>query len=348
LPLLLRQTWKSPRTMSNATAPVTNVVPIVHGPMLIGTVFNVLLYGVSLVQTLFYISHYKRDKWFMKTLVLVIFIADTMNSVFDVEYIYDSLVIHYNDPAAIATANWVFATDPAMGSLIATMVQCFFAWRVKVLTGNYIITVLLVIGAIISGLGGVATSIAIGIVPNWLQFQKFEAPVIVWLVTSAVVDTTITFMLTMHLRKHRTGFQQTDDVLDRIVRLTVQTGLITSIWAIVDLIVFLTIPTGIHLIFNFPLSKLYSNSLLSSLNARQNWNFDGSTPGETSHISAPKKVIGTQSTQVHTGKQMFRFAPQVQPEVYVDVESHEMSDHQVIKMPSIGDSSDYDQKAVHV
>ena len=63
-----------------------------------------------------------------------------------------------------------------------------------------------------------------------------------------------------------------------IPTVTVQTGLITSVWAIVDLIVFLSIvrarlypgrpslilllqPTGIHLIFNFPLSKLYSTSL---------------------------------------------------------------------------------------
>jgi hypothetical protein len=47
--------------------------------------------------------------------------------------------------------------------------------------------------------GGIATSIAIGIIPNWLEFQKFEAPVIVWLVTSAIVDVTITFFLTWHL-----------------------------------------------------------------------------------------------------------------------------------------------------
>lgn len=28
-----------------------------------------------------------------------------------------------------------------------------------------------------------------------------------------------------------------------------------------------------HLIFNFPLAKLYTNSLMSSLNARQGWQF---------------------------------------------------------------------------
>ena len=32
-------------------------------------------------------------------------------------------------------------------------------------------------------------------------------------------------------------------------------------------------PTGIHLIFNLPLSKLYTNSLMSSLNSRAGWKY---------------------------------------------------------------------------
>jgi hypothetical protein len=79
------------------------------------------------------------------------------------------------------------------------------------------LTTLLVVGTVISGrksawltsssillinyfvVGGVATSIAIGFVPNWLEFQKFKVPVIVWLVTSAIVDSTITAVLTWNL-----------------------------------------------------------------------------------------------------------------------------------------------------
>ncbi|VDC00698.1 unnamed protein product [Peniophora sp. CBMAI 1063] len=315
------------------SAPAPNVVPIVHGPILIGTILNVLLYGISLTQTFFYVSTFKQDRWILKALVFVIFVADTMNSVFDVVYIYDALVLHYDDPAAIATANWVFATDPAMGSLIASMVQVFFAWRVKVLTGNVWVAILLYLGAVISGLGGVAVSIAIGIVPNWLEFQRFEAPVIVWLVTSALVDTTITGFLTYHLRKHRTGFQRTDDVLSKIIRLTVQTGLITSVWAIVDLAVFLAIPTGLHLIFNFPLAKLYSNSLLSSLNARSSLN-GGTTSTSENRVAQQKSP--------HAGRmgpeQMVSFTNSVRPEVYIDVESHELSD----RVDSKGDVTVYD------
>jgi len=319
-----------------AAAP--NIVPVVHGPIVIGTIFNVLLYGISLTQTFFYISHFKQDKWFMKTLVLVIFVADTMNTVFDVVYVYDSLILHYDDPAAIANANWVFATDPAMGSLIASMVQIFFAWRVKVITGNIWIMIVLLFGSIVSGLGGVATSIAIGIVPNFLEFQRFKAPVIVWLVSSALVDVTITGFLTWHLRKHRTGFTHTDDVLSKIIRLTVQTGLITSIWAVIDLAVFLAVSTGVHLIFNFPLSKLYSNSLLSSLNARSGWSTASTSDGQ---VVNQRKSVKTGIANRAGPDQMVSFSQTVRPEVFIDVESHEMSDRHESKGGVFDGSQEY-------
>ncbi|KAJ7037853.1 hypothetical protein C8F04DRAFT_952067, partial [Mycena alexandri] len=67
---------------------------------------------------------------------------------------------------------------------------------------------------------------------------------------------------------HKTGMEDSNIFLDRIVRLTVQTGLATALCLTIDLILFLTDPIGLHLVFNNPLCKLYTNSLLSSLNAR--------------------------------------------------------------------------------
>ena len=63
-------------------------------------------------------------------------------------------------------------------------------------------------------------------------------------------------------------------------------------------------PTGLHLIFNLPLSKLYTNSLMSSLNSRAGWKYGtgigkglnpgGSTTSETIrqgvHLSGENRV----------------------------------------------------------
>ncbi|KAI0055577.1 hypothetical protein BV25DRAFT_1865755 [Artomyces pyxidatus] len=288
-----------------------NFAKVAHGPIFIGTILNTVLYGISIAQTFMYLKTYKNDKLWTKLIVLLVFILDTMNSVFDVEYTYNSLVNHYNDPAAIQKANWVFATDPALTSITGTVVQLFFAWRVKVITRSNAAVAILIVGSVISCLGGIATSIAIGMVPMWLEFQKFEIPVIVWLTVSALVDSGITVILVWHLRKHKRGFRS-DELLDKIILLTVQTGAVTTVWAIVDLIVYLSIPTGVHLIFNFPLSKLYSNSLLSSLNSRAGWKFSSQSGDSITGGNSRRPDVVTFGSGG------------VRPEVYIDVESHEM------------------------
>ncbi|KAA1469913.1 hypothetical protein DENSPDRAFT_835603 [Dentipellis sp. KUC8613] len=313
--------------LGHRAAAAEPIAKIVHGPILIGTMLNLILYGISIAQTYFYIASFKEDKLWIKLFILVIFIADTANTIFDVEFMYESLVNNFNNPTAIMTANWVFATDPAITAIISTMVQLFFCWHAHILTGSTWIVCLLVAGSFIAGLGGIATAVAIGIVPNWLEFQKFKVSVIVWLATSALVDTTITGILVWSLRQQKTGFNGSNNVLNRIIRITVQTGLVTSIWAVIDLGLFLGSPAGFHLAFNFPLSKLYSNSLLSSLNARHR----GRVLPESQHKGACQgsKVVVNYVSNAPPGDQIGVFSGstrRVRPEVYVNIESHEMRD----------------------
>ncbi|KAI0269764.1 hypothetical protein BC834DRAFT_569779 [Gloeopeniophorella convolvens] len=299
----------------SAPPPPFNFAKIAHGPLLIGTMLNTLLYGISITQTFIYFSTFKKDRTWMKLVVLFIFLADTMNSVFDIEYIYNALVNNYNNPQAIMKANWVFGTDPAMTAIIGATVQIFFAWRVKVLTNSYIASAFIAVGALVECLGGIGTSIAIGIVPQWLEFQKFKVTVIIWLAASTVTDIAITTILVWHLRRHKGSFKVSNDILDKLIRMTVQTGLVTSIWATLDLALYLGVPnSGAHLAFNLALSKLYSNSLLSSLNSRSGWKFgtqDVSTEASSS--------TGRRANVLTFGSSITR------PEVFIDVESHEMA-----------------------
>jgi len=292
---------------------------IALGPMLIGTVFNIVLYGIMITQVYLYFSTYKKDRKWLKCLVFFLFLADTVNAVFDLVYIYDALIVNFNNAEYLAKATWVFGTDPAMTGIISCCVQLFFSWRVKVVTGNIWAVLLIASCAIVNMLSSVGTSIAVGIIPVFTEFVRFKVIVIMWLVSSAVADVCITISLTYHLQQNKTGFAATDDVVNRIIRLTVQTGAVTAICAIVDLIFFLVDTTGIHLIFNVPLSKLYTNSLMSSLNARGGWKFQPrsdqvtSTQGVTTVTKSRTDVV-----QLNTAG--------TRPEIFVQVESHEMVD----------------------
>ncbi|KAF7369803.1 WD-REPEATS-REGION domain-containing protein [Mycena venus] len=291
---------------------------IAHGPMFLGyanspyapavvalirslpprLTMNILLYGIMITQIYLYMTTYKRDPLYIKLYVAVLMLADTLNTGFMVAYLYKSLVVHFNDLAYLAKANWgrwslllyvcyrpsddgeFLLLNPSRRKLIwfqtiqgiiGSMVQLFYAWRIHTLTGNIWIVGLICICALTNAFGGLASASAIAFVPQFSHFQEFQIPVICWLMSAAVGDVIITATLVSFFRKHRTGCSATDTRVDQIIRLTIQTGMITSVCSVIDLGLFLGDSSGMHLLFNLPLAKLYSNSLMSSLNARGGW-----------------------------------------------------------------------------
>ncbi|OCH87970.1 hypothetical protein OBBRIDRAFT_759000 [Obba rivulosa] len=305
---------------------MTSPAAITYGPILIGTVFNIMLYGIMITQTFLYFTVYKQDKLWMKLFVCLLFLCDTLNSVFDIVFVYVPLVNKFGDPGALSYATWVFATDPAMTAIIALQVQLFFAWRVKVLTGSIPAVVLIVICSLFQFFGGLGTAIAVGMIPEFVQFQRFKAIVIVWLAFSSIADVAITFALVWHLRKHKTGFAATDDIVNRVIRMTVQTGLVTALWASIDLVAYLTSSSGLHLIFNIPLAKLYTNSLMSSLNSRAGWRYSNTQSAvvvESRRSDIAKDRFSTVGGS--QGQAANHYSVQSH-QIHVDVESHSVVD----------------------
>lgn len=246
----------------------TSVLDLSIGCLFIGVILNIWLYGFSCLQFYLYYANFRSDRLALRLFVLFLFLADTLNAIFDLHFIYDYLVTHFGNMSYASVSNWSFNTDPIMTSIIAFSCQLFFAWRVYRLTKSWIWPVVITVLSAASLLGAIGTTIGVSIVLVFAEFQKFQAVVIVWLLCAALADVVITISLILTLHKSRTGFQATDDLITKLIRTTIQTGAVTTFFAVVDLILFLSSSTTLHLVFNLPLAKLYVNSLLSTLNAR--------------------------------------------------------------------------------
>ncbi|EPS93384.1 hypothetical protein FOMPIDRAFT_131067 [Fomitopsis schrenkii] len=171
-----------------------------YGPIFVGVMFNIVLYGIMITQTFLYFTMYKRDKLWMKLFVALLFLCDTLNCAFDITFLYLPLVNGFGDVAGLNIASWVFGTVQAMTALF---VQMFFAWRVKVLTGKMPAVILIAFCSLCQWCGGIGTAIAVGMFPEFTHFHKFEVIVIIWLAFSAVADTAIAISLVWHLRLYR-------------------------------------------------------------------------------------------------------------------------------------------------
>ncbi|KIJ39916.1 hypothetical protein M422DRAFT_32518 [Sphaerobolus stellatus SS14] len=219
-----------------------------------------ILYGALVVQSFLYYQTHRKDARWMRYFVLYLVVMETINAAFDMYLIYEPLIQRY---------------DALVTVLISVPVQLFVTWRIKVLSGSNFIPGIIVFFAICSFGGATATTISVSIIREFARFGQFESAVVIWLASSSLADIIITSALVWSLRSRKTGHLETDNVVNKIIVLTIQTGAITALFALLDFVLFLAIPQiypfHSNFLVDFPLSKLYSNSLLSTLNARAGW-----------------------------------------------------------------------------
>ncbi|KAJ7215319.1 hypothetical protein B0H12DRAFT_1242004 [Mycena haematopus] len=289
------------------SAPLPNV-ELSFGPMLIGVFFNMILYGVLITQVLTYYKNYQHDAAWMKVFVFSLFAIETANTAFDMAIMYQPLIQKYGEkPDFFPT---FFVTEPLCIVLVSTPIQLFFAWRIRSLTKSWWVPIFITILAVASLAGGVWTAVMIRVVRTFANKPKLHNSALLWFLSSCVADVLITISLVFTLSKRKTGFAGTDSVIDRIVRMTIQTGMITSeifptsaAFAILDVICFMVFPVSLrrvstflwryipsmfnvtaiplhrNFVWDLTLSKLYSNCLLSTLNARQGLNNQSASGG---------------------------------------------------------------------
>ncbi|KAG0702835.1 hypothetical protein DFH29DRAFT_485354 [Suillus ampliporus] len=244
------------------------VAGISFGPLLVGFVLNTILYGALVTSVLLYFSSFKSDGAWIRLLVTTIWLLSTANVILEFVFLYDTLIIHFGDEDALSRANWVFSLLPCITGTVSTLVQLFFAWRIRILTSSVWLVGIIVFLASAAFLCGIGTTIAINMVPVFTQFHRFEVVFVIGLASSAVDNLLITGLLVRSLREHKTGFMDTDHIIKKIIRVTLQTGLLTAIWTLVDLAVYIALTDGMHLIFNQSLAQFYTISLMSTLIAR--------------------------------------------------------------------------------
>ncbi|KZP16241.1 hypothetical protein FIBSPDRAFT_702104, partial [Athelia psychrophila] len=223
-------------------------------------------------QVFTYFRSCDKDPLWQKIFVLIVFALDTLSSILDMTWIYWLLIDNWGQIEAFTYGNWLLTADLMVAGIVACMVQCFFAWRIQIITEKKWLTMAIIFCAFITMCGGIGSGIAVLVVPSYAALANFMHIEIIWPISAAVGDIVITISLTYHLRRYKGRSEATDKVLDCIIRLTVQNGFLTAIGAVVAVCLYLITPIRTipyHIPLSFILPKLYSNTVLSSLNARK-------------------------------------------------------------------------------
>ncbi|KAF7980511.1 hypothetical protein HWV62_38026 [Athelia sp. TMB] len=151
-------------------------------------------------------------------------------------------MLGWGDINYFESANWDLSIDPMIAGIVGGMVQMFFAWRLHILVKRIELTLFLVLLSVSTFCGGVGTGIGFYWIKDFSSFMNLRGIIVTWLLSAAVADIIITVALTYHLHELMGNFAATDRFLDSIISLTVRNGLLTAVFALLDVILYLGLP----------------------------------------------------------------------------------------------------------
>jgi hypothetical protein len=259
---------------------------LVIGVLLIGLFFNTYLYGLVTYQFIVYYNTKFNDRLWIKAVVGSLFVLDTIHSAVAIFAAWELCVTNYGNPASLASVSWTIPFTAVATALAAIITQFFLGHRVYVLTKNIPVTVAIGVLSILGFIFGTYAGIYSGILKEVAKFTPLEPLVICWLGFQTAADLLITSVLCFVLSSSRTGFRRTDTIINRLIRGAVQTGVFACIFALADMFSFLLHrETYLYAMFAYPLGRIYTNTLLDTLNARTALQSAGSTENETDNVA---------------------------------------------------------------
>jgi len=268
------------------------------GAMMIGVIISAVLHGLCLLQAFYYFTRYKKDAWYLKTLVIVMVIFDATHLCMISHTVYYYTIRNFNDQEALKHIVWTVVIEALFTGVNGAMVQTFYAYRVwKLSQGRYLLAMLILVLIVCCagcGTAWVIISMGMGTYRNLLRITPLTITINA---LSTTIDVLIASSLVYLLNSARTGFRKSDTMINKLIIFVVNTGILTTLCAIAALICLVASPnTLIYASFYFCIGRLYLNSFLATLNARHSIT---EKIDNVDHmlVSIPRSVVSSQTTK---------------------------------------------------
>ncbi|KAJ6449796.1 hypothetical protein C8R45DRAFT_1224322 [Mycena sanguinolenta] len=244
----------------------------ITGALLIGTWASSLLYMAELLQAVYYFQNFKEDSWKLKSYVAVAFAIDTISAIGDCACVYLYTITHTGDFVYRTKQNWAVPLYMICTNSVSFLVQSFLAFRYWRFTNTTTIVCVLSILILATFGVGIYSILAVVLFPAFKDRSKIRISGTINLVTQVSADCIIAGALVRDLMKAKTMFKgqrRVNNMLNRLVLHTIQTGTVTAVIAVLALVTFLiddesNIPVGIL----YTYGRVYILSMLMNLNIR--------------------------------------------------------------------------------
>ncbi|KAI5827530.1 hypothetical protein K523DRAFT_418377 [Schizophyllum commune Tattone D] len=252
-----------------------NPVELPLGMLLIGLIISSALYGLVFLQGYIYFRNYPGDATWLKVTVVTILLMDTVATALSGRGVYNYLVTNYGHPEAIGAIDPALEVESLLTVFVTFITQVFYGHSISKLAGQrrYIAWIIYFIGFVALAFG-VAACANNFVSVHFAGLSMTNAKIIsaFALGGNAVCDFAITLALCLLFTGSKTGFKPTDNILDRLLVFTINRGAIALIVQIFNFALYMWNPANlVWAPFHFCLSKIYSISLIATLNQRDKY-----------------------------------------------------------------------------
>ncbi|EIN12214.1 hypothetical protein PUNSTDRAFT_124206 [Punctularia strigosozonata HHB-11173 SS5] len=261
------------------------------GAILIGTWVDCMLYMWEITQMYTCFNAFPNDHPFLRATLWLLLLVDTVGAAAGCGTAYLYTITYWGNPEAISRQYWTFPMYCTATACSAFIVQLFLLLRFWNLSRNHVLTCVLFAMSLTALIGGIYTSVILGIAPLLSQRGRVVTPVTIWFVSSTACDVSITLNLVWQFRRVRTSFKTTQTMLSRLTSMAIRTGCVTSFFALLILSFFLQNPQGsIAVGLNSCFGRIYALTMLYNLNTRASIRQAGSSGGDGISAGAGQNV----------------------------------------------------------
>ncbi|KAJ7617025.1 hypothetical protein FB45DRAFT_840866 [Roridomyces roridus] len=272
----------------------------VIGALMIGSWVNSILYVLEWVEVYRYYQIGAKDSIFSKLTVGAALSVDTVCVAANYAIVYGYCVTHWGEPSFVNLTNGALYLYIITTGVTAFITQTWLIIRCMRRTKQYIASLLMALTAFAALTGCIMTTVLIIKYPSPAERHRFIDSVTLWLVASAVVDVTVALTLLWQLRAVTPALQKNRSVITRFSHITLQTGILTSLLAVICLVTFLTDNTSnVTTMFGYILSRCYTLTLMYNLNMRSGivvHGADANSGGSPGHGHANRPQTRPQTT----------------------------------------------------
>ncbi|KAF7338805.1 hypothetical protein MSAN_02203100 [Mycena sanguinolenta] len=242
------------------------------GAYQIGVLVSYVLFGVTTMQAYIYFGRFPDDAPKLKALVAFVWICEVGHAVCLGHSLYIYTIKDFAQPLLLlGPTPKSFQTSVLFSGVVGACVQGFFGFRIYTLSKKIYIPILIwimsflrLLGCLVIFIAGLKMTSSAGFNAQWEWLASS-----IWSVSTAN-DLTITVTVVFLLYQQRNQvLKRTAALVDKIILWTLETGFLTSVTGVISLIFFVTMRESyIWAAFFAVAARLFSNSLLASLNSR--------------------------------------------------------------------------------